>query len=329
MAEDVNVEHLLYVFASVNPSSNDIWIACIDFISLLNLHKPRQTVLSLKIEVLPNDHPSKHKFLSVLLDLSQLVGNLIEKIRLLNHLLKLERERGNDRGVADTLGRLSEASQLLSRPKEGIYQAREALEIYERLGDTFPRAGCLSLLARSLCDDGQLDAAEEAAICSNELLLKIRGVHMTSYSQLTLGDIYLSKGQKERAIYHLKMALRIASFLNWKSHLFLVHLSMAEYFLSEDEFNDGYVHIKQAKLYAADAPYDLATAALLQSRILYRQQRLEDAVSESLDALEIFQKVGALHRLASCRALLRDIERARKVELPSASQIPTVSLEAV
>jgi hypothetical protein len=48
----------------------------------------------------------------------------------------------------------------------------------------------------------------------------------------------------------------------------------------------------------------------LQARIWYRQRRLEDAKSEALGALEIFEKLGAAEDLGDCRTLLRDIEEA-------------------
>jgi hypothetical protein len=45
VSEDVNVEHLLDVFTSIDPNSDDIWDACSNFMEHLHWHKPRQTVL--------------------------------------------------------------------------------------------------------------------------------------------------------------------------------------------------------------------------------------------------------------------------------------------
>jgi len=53
VSEDVNIEHLLDAFTSIDPDSNDIWDACVNFIRHLNWYKPRQVVLGLKIEALP------------------------------------------------------------------------------------------------------------------------------------------------------------------------------------------------------------------------------------------------------------------------------------
>ena len=72
-SEDVNVEHLFDVFASVDPGSDGTWIGCNGFIERLHWHKPRQTVLGPKIEQLPDDHPWKP---SSLLELSRLFAGL-------------------------------------------------------------------------------------------------------------------------------------------------------------------------------------------------------------------------------------------------------------
>ena len=66
--------------------------------------------------------------------------------------------------VAGTrLRSLSEANRRIGLYKEGVQQAKEASEIFERLGNTLGQAVCLIDLAWALHDDDQLDAAEEAA----------------------------------------------------------------------------------------------------------------------------------------------------------------------
>jgi hypothetical protein len=59
VSEDVNIEHLLDVFTSIDTNSDDVWNACINFMRHLYWHKPRGTVLQRKIEGLPDDHRSK------------------------------------------------------------------------------------------------------------------------------------------------------------------------------------------------------------------------------------------------------------------------------
>ena len=130
--EDVNVEHLLDAFTSVDAGSSDIWVACANFMVYLCWHKPRLPVLGSKIEALPDDHPSKP---SCLFELSRLffsVGNYAESKRLFTHALELWRERGDDLRAAQMLWHLSDTNRHLRLHKEGILQAKEAVEIHER-----------------------------------------------------------------------------------------------------------------------------------------------------------------------------------------------------
>ena len=219
-SEDVNVEHLLNVFASVSSDSDNIWDAFIGFTDHLVWHKPRETVLREKIERLPDNHRPKAECLFWLARLSGVIGNYQEEISLLNHALQLEREWGNDNQVALVLSGLSIANLMLDQYKEGIHQAKEAVEIYERLGETVERAVCLNSLARLLRGDGQLGAAEEAIVESIELLPEKGQEDVVCESHRVLGDIYRSKGEREKATYHDRVALGIAFTINWRHSLF-------------------------------------------------------------------------------------------------------------
>ena len=311
-SEDVNVEHLLDFFTSADPDSSAIWKACINFIRHLAWHKQRQTVLRSKIEALPEDHCSKPECLYEIADLFGSSGNYTEQAQLLNRVLKLRREQGDASQVALTLWRLSVASRVLCLSKEGISQAKEALEIYEQLGDTTQRARCLSELSRLLFDDRQLDAAEGAAVQSRKLFSEKGHQYEVCQSHRTLGNIYRSKGDREKAIHHYQVALGIASSFNWPAHLFWVHFSLADLFLAESKFDDAQSHIQQAKSKIPHNLYCLGRAAHLQAKTFHRQSRLEDAESEAFRALEIFEKVGALRELEVCKDLLHIIERTTK-----------------
>ena len=162
-SEDVNVEHLLDVFASTDVSSVDVWAVCCNFMEHILWHKPRQVILGPKIEGLADDHPLKPQCLFALSLLFDMVGDYVEYNRLLIHTLKISREQGNDLQVARTLTYLAESSGLLYHQHEGIQQGKEALEIYKRLNDTSGQAHSLQTLSRLLNQDHQLDAAEEAA----------------------------------------------------------------------------------------------------------------------------------------------------------------------
>ena len=169
MSEDVNVEHLVDVFTTIDANSSDVWSACGDFIVHLYWHKPRLVVLGPKIEGLPDDHLSKPECLFRLSRLFGSVGNYVERRRLLVHALGLWRERGNGFQVAQTLRFLSNTNRMLELYKEGIKWAEEALEIYEQSNDVPGQARCRQELALLLYDDKQLDAAEEAALRAIDL----------------------------------------------------------------------------------------------------------------------------------------------------------------
>ena len=136
---------------------------------------------------------------------------------------------------------------------------------------------CLEDLASLLLDDNQLDAAEDTAFRIIDLLPEKGQEFQLCRSHRILGQIYHSKGEKEKAIHHFETALTIASPFNWPDELFWIHFPMAKLFRDEDEFNDANTHIEQAKLHAADNPYNLGRGMEMQARIWYRQRRLEDA----------------------------------------------------
>ena len=293
VSEDVNVEHLLDVFTSIDVNSGDIWTACSGFIDHLFWRKPRLIILGPKIEALPDDHPSKAKCLQYLSSLFQSVGNYAEYKRLLTHSLKLWEEAGDDQEVARTLSFLSNANRRLGLYKEGIERAKEASDIYERLGETTRQAECLIYLARALHNDNQLDAAEEAASRAIDLLLEKGEQFRVCQGHRILGNIHHSRGQTEKAIHHLEASLEIASSLNSVDQLFWAHFALAEVFSEGGRFNHAHAHIERAKSYAVNDPYLLARALWLQASGWNEQDRFEEAKSEALRALDMFEKLGA------------------------------------
>ena len=307
-SEDVNVEHLLNFLISTNAKSDTVWIASVHFMEHLYWHKPRQTGLGPAIEELADNHRYKPKCLFALARLFQAIGNYAEQKRLLEHVLELERKRRNDRWIAATLSDLSDANRLLGLYEEGVKQAEEALEIHERLGDTGKQARCLNALAWLFYSDDQLDAAEEAAYQAIDLLPEKGQEFLLCQSHRVLGDIHISKGDREKSILHFETALKIASPFNWHKQLFCIHQSLAEMFLNEGEFDDAHSHIERAKQYALDNPHNLGCAVFLQAQIQFRRGKFDEAESEALRALEIFEKLGATSRLAACKALLMGVE---------------------
>ena len=240
------------------------------------------------------------------------VGDHYEQKRLLNHVLRLERERGNDHRIVHILNDLSDANRMLGLYEEGICQAKEALEIQEQFGDGEERALCLNYLARLLYDDKQLQAAEEVVSRGVDLLPEEGQEFRLCQSHQILGRTYRSMGKRDKAIHHLETALGIAFPFNWHHHLFWINFSLAVLFLDEDGLEDAHAHIKQAKPHALNDVYKLGRAVLLEAEIWYQQNSLKEATKEVSGAIEIFEKLGAANMLEACRDLLKKIEQQTK-----------------
>ena len=310
MSEDGNVEHLLNVFMTINATSGDVWNACGNFMEHLHWHKPRLVMLGPKIEALADDHPSKLECLFQLSGLFQAVGNHTERKRLLIHALNISREQGDDRQLARTLRQLSDVHYWMRLFQEGIEQAKEALEIYNRLGDTGGQAKCLIDLAWLFYDDEQLDDAEEVAFRVINLLSEKGDQFRACQCHHLLGNVYHSKGETKKATHHLEVALGTASSSNWLNLLFWIQYRMALLSSDEDRFDDAHAHVEQAKLHATSDNniHLLARAMQLRAELRHRQHRFEEAKSEALGAVEIFEKLGATNDAKCARRLLQQIE---------------------
>ena len=245
------------------------------------------------------------------------VGNLAEHKRLLTHTLKLEREWGDDHGVTLVLRYLSSSNWRMDLTEEGIQQAKEALEIYEQLGDTKGQTGCLIRLTLLLSCDNQFEAAEEAALRTINLSSEKGDQFRLCDSHRALGYIYDSKGETKKAIHHLEVALGIASPFNWHDQLFGAHHYLAWLFCSEGRLDDANTHIERAKLHTDNSAYHLGAVMETQAVIWHMQHGLEDARSETLCAIDIYEKVGTTKDIEGCRKLLRNIER--ELDAPVAS----------
>ena len=308
ISEDVNIEHLLDVFTTNDVNSNDVWDVCCHFMEHLYWHKIRLITLGPKTEALPDGHRFKPECLFGLSRLFGSTGNDMECKRLLVYTLKLQREQGDNFKVAETLRFLSDANRRVGLYEEGVGQAREALEIEERLNDKLGQAKSWHCLARLLHEDDQLDAAEEAASRAINLFLDEGDQFGVCDSHRLLGDIYLAEGDTEKAINHFETALRIASPFNWHNQQFWIHYSLAWLFSNEHQFDAAYAHVEHAKLHATNDPYNLGRAMELRAEILYQECKFEEAKSEVLRAADAFERLGATKNLEDCRKILRDIE---------------------
>ena len=291
-SEDVNVEHLLDVFTSIDADSEEVWDACVHFMDHLRWHKPRLVALGPKFEALPGNHPSKSDCLFSLSLLCNGVGNLREQKRALIQSLGLERERGDDYHVANILVNLADANRQMGLGEEGIKQAREALYIFGRLGEAGKQAYCLLVLASLLHKDQQFDAAEEAATRAMDLS-ENHNQHTLCQNHLVLGQIHQSKGDLERSIHHFEVSLRIASLLNSSHQLFEGHVSLATLYFDQGKFNDAHTHVEHAKSHAGNDMLRLGRAFSVSACVFSQQHKYEEAKSEALRALVIFEKLGA------------------------------------
>ena len=164
------MKHLLGAFAPVDTNLDNVWDACAGFMRHIYRHKPHLIMLGPKIEGLPDNHHSKPECLFWLSQLFHSVGNGIECRRLLTNTLRLCREQGDDFQVAQILVSLSNVSSLLDHLEEGIQQVEEALGIYKQLKDISGQGLSLWQLAVLLSTNNQHDAAEEAASQALDLL---------------------------------------------------------------------------------------------------------------------------------------------------------------
>jgi len=309
ISEDVNVEHLLDVFTAIDMNSDGLWDTCAYFMDHLRWHKPQLTVLGPKVEALPDDHPSKPQCLLQLSRLFDRVGNDTERKRVLTHASGLWRQQGNDGRLVRALLNLSDANRMLGLCQEGIQQAEEALKICDRLEDTTRRVLCLNKLAWLLHEDKQLDAAEEAASRAIDLLEK--GDHFLANDlHSVLGEIYHSKGEREKAIHHFEAALAVSSSFNHHNALFWNNFSLASLFFDEGSFDDANAYIERAKLYAVNDAFCLGRAMGFQAKCWYKQNMLKEAKAEALRALDVHERLGAVKHVEAARQLLREIETA-------------------
>ena len=323
--EDLNVEHLVDVFTSVEVDAGKSWVACHGFLKHLYWHKPRLTVLGQKIEGLPDDHWCKPDCLFQLANLFKSVGNFAERKRLLNQTLKVVKERGDEDSFARILSELSDTNRNLGLFEEGIQQAREALEVYRRLGTTSSQAWCLNCLAWLLYADKQLDASKEAVSLAVDLLPEKGQEHMACQLHRLLGNIYCSGDEREKAIHHFRVALEIMSPFEWHDQLFWIHLSLAQLFLDEGTPEDVHAHIEQAKSFAGENSYYLGRTMELQALMWCHRWRPKEAKSEASRAFETFEKLGAAEDLERCRTILQGIEKTMKSQ--PTSDIPDSNSE--
>jgi len=264
-SEDVNVEHLLDVFTSIDTNSDSVWDACAGFMDHIRWHKPRFTILRSKIEGLQDNHPYKAQCMDQLALVLDSIGDFTESRRLFAYTLGLWRERENSSMVAQILRDLAYVNLRSNLPAEGIPQAKEALELYENLSDAAGQADSLRCLALLLVKDNQADAAEQAASHAINLSSGQPSKVLVCDHHHTLGHIYNSRGETEAAISHLETALRIATSLNSWAKRASVLRCFTHLLLKEGRLSDAQVHLESLKLDGANNIMSLGLATVIQA----------------------------------------------------------------
>ena len=317
-SEDVNVEHLLNVFTSIDKNSDGIWSACTHFMDLLYWHKPRLVVLGPRIEALPDSHPSKPQCLLALSSLFGAVRNLVESKRLLAHALGLWRGQGNDLQVARTLKHQAYANLWLHLHAEGIPQAKEASEIYERLNRTVGQTSSLRCLAFLLAEDGQADAAEEALSRATDLSSgKPSESDLCEHNHI-LGHISLARGEMDAAITHHQKAHGIAASLDSRESLSLITRCLVHLLLKEGRFDDAAAHLEFLESDVDNDIVSLGLAALVQACVWRRQGRVEEAEAELSRVIGLYRKMGVSSDfMERCNAFRRQIEEKMNSQVNS------------
>lgn len=91
-------------------------------------------------------------------------------------------------------------------------------------------------------------------------------------------------------------------------------------FLDQRRLDSAHVHAERAKSYAVDDPYSLGWAMILQAEVLWEQYKLEEARSEALRAVEIFEKFGSSRGMRVCETFLELIKK-RQDSLAASDQL--------
>ena len=156
------------------------------------------------------------------------------------------------------------------------------------------------VLSSLLLSDKQLDAAAEEVAS--------RAISLPSEGHRILGMVYCSKGDTEKGIHHLEVALEIASSRNVEDQLFWIHFNLATVHAEEGGFDDAHAHVEHIKSWTIDQPHLLALTSGLWARCLAVQDMFEKAKSEALRALDVFEKLGATNDAEVTRKPIEEID---------------------
>jgi len=308
-SEDVNVEHLLSIFTSVDANSPDVWDACAKFLGHLHYHKQRLVILGPTIEGLPDNHPHKLKCLEQLSELSSSVGQYVQGKRLDMCALKLWRKQRNDHKVAQTLVSIAYKNHAMRLFEEAIPQEKEASEIHKRLGDKKEQINSLQHLALLFVQVKQVDTAKEAV--SQVLKLSSGTLSANQYCEHhhILGHLHESKGETEAAICHFRNALQIVIHHGLEQTQIQILRCLVQLLLDAERFNDAQIHLNTIKLLEVNDAYELDRHLVTQAYIYFGRGRFAEAKFELSRIIGTRERAGSLgDLLGDAKVLLQVIE---------------------
>jgi tetratricopeptide (TPR) repeat protein len=202
---------------------------------------------------------------------------------------------------------LAFTNQRLLLHKEGIAQAKESSEFFERLNNILGQARTLQQLAQLLYHDNPVDAAEEAASRSIGLFPADSRYFLVCQGHCVLAGVCRSKGETEVAIDHINTALRISSSSDWHNKQLSVPYSLGELFYDQGLFDEAHACVDCIKPHT-NAAYFLGRTMWLKAQIWYKQGRLKEARYQASRAVDVYWKLGAARELEECRKILKLIE---------------------
>ena len=127
-------------------------------------------------------------------------------------------------------------------------------------------------------------------------------ISFSSPNHIVFSARYMNARARQKTISLLKTVLEITIPFGWNDALFWTHHDLALLFRDDGRFVDARAHIDHARSYTIDNACALCRATEMRASIWYRQHRLGEARSETLRAINIYEKLG-LRDLEDCREL--------------------------
>lgn len=110
------------------------------------------------------------------------------------------------------------------------------------------------------CDDGQLDAAEDAALRAIDLFPEKGEESQVRDRRRVLGLIYQSKGETGKAIPHFETSLGIAPPFGWHDQQSWIRHSLAELLFDKGRSENADPYVEHAESLVAINPHHLGRA---------------------------------------------------------------------